>query len=194
VHTANKSIIEQVEILDDALSFDLAMRAVFRQNPDVVMVGEMRDLETIRLALTLAETGHLILATLHTHDTTNALNRIVSVFPSHEQQQIYTQLSMSLVGIVSQQLLPTIDGSRLVLAYEVMRLNAAISNLIRERHLQQIYSLLQTGRSTGMCTMNDSLKRLYDASLIEAERAVNRSPKPKEMLQMMHGRLGRTKR
>ncbi len=193
VHTADKSIIEQIEVLDDARSFDEAMRSVFRQNPDIVMVGEMRDLETIRLALTLAETGHLILATLHTHDTTNALNRIVSVFPTHEQQQVYTQLSMSLVGIISQQLLTTPDESRRVLACEVMRLNTAIANLIREQHLQQIYSMIQTGRRAGMCTMNDSLKRLCDQDLVDSDRAVNRSPRPKELLQMMHGGAAKTR-
>jgi twitching motility protein PilT len=189
VHAANKSIIEQIEVLDDARSFDEAMRSVFRQNPDIVMVGEMRDLETIRLALTLAETGHLILATLHTHDTTNALNRIVSVFPTHEQQQVYTQLSMSLVGIIAQQLITTPDEDRRVLACEVMRLNTAIANLIREQHLQQIYSMIQTGRRSGMCTMNDSLKRLCDEALIDPDRAVKRSPRPKELLQMVHGGL-----
>ncbi len=193
VHTGEKSVIEQIEVLDDALTFDSAMRSVFRQNPDVVMVGEMRDLETIRLALTLAETGHLILATLHTHDTTNALTRIVSVFPTHEQQQVYTQLSMSLVGIIAQQLLPVPDESRVVLAYEVMRINTAISNLIREQHLQQIYSMIQTGRRSGMCTMNDSLKVLTDSELIDVDRAINRSPRPKEFRQMLQGRAGRTK-
>ena len=191
VHTPVKSVIEQIEVLDDTHTFDHAMRSVFRQNPDIVMVGEMRDLETIRLALTLAETGHLILATLHTHDTTNALTRIVSVFPAHEQQQVYTQLSMSLVGVVAQQLLPTPDETRLVLACEVMRVDSAISNLIREQHLQQIYSMIQTGRRSGMCTMNDSLKRLSDEGLIGLDRALNRSPRPKEMKQMMQG--GRAK-
>ena len=162
------------------------MRSVFRQNPDIVMVGEMRDLETIRLALTLAETGHLILATLHTHDTTNALNRIVSVFPTHEQQQVYTQLSMSLVGIISQQLLPNRDATGLSLAYEVLRINTAIANLIREQHLQQIYSMIQTGRRSGMCTMNDSLKKLCDENLVEIDYAIKRSPRPKELMQMIH--------
>jgi twitching motility protein PilT len=194
VHTAQQSVIEQIEVLADTPSFDAAMRSVFRQNPDIVMVGEMRDLETIRLALTLAETGHLIFATLHTHDTTNALSRIVSVFPSSEQQQIYTQLSMSLVGIISQQLLTVPDGSKVVLAYEVMRINTAIGNLIREQHLQQIYSMIQTGRSVGMCTMNDSLQRLCDEGLLDPERAVNRSPRPKELMQMLHGALGKVPR
>jgi len=186
VHTSDLSIIEQVEVLDDACSFDSAMRSVFRQNPDIVMVGEMRDLETIRLALTLAETGHLILATLHTHDTTNALNRIVSVFPTHEQQQVYTQLSMSLVGIISQQLLPNRDATGMSLAYEVLRINTAIANLIREQHLQQIYSMIQTGRRSGMCTMNDSLKKLCDEKLVEIDSAIKRSPRPKELMQMIH--------
>jgi twitching motility protein PilT len=194
VHTARKSVIEQIEVLSDTPSFEAAMRSVFRQNPDIVMVGEMRDLETIRLALTLAETGHLILATLHTHDTTNALNRIVSVFPTHEQQQIYTQLSMSLVGIIAQQLLTVPDGSSLVLAYEVMRINTAIANLIREQHLQQIYSSIQTGRRSGMCTMNDSLQRLCDKGQLDPERAIARSPRPKELMQMLHGTPGKPSR
>ena len=136
--------------------------------------------------MTLAETGHLIFATLHTHDTTNALTRIVSVFPAHEQQQVYTQLSMSLVGIIAQQLLPSADEKGLVLAYEVLRINTAIANLIREQHLQQIYSMIQTGRRSGMCTMNDSLKRLCDNDLLDKDRAINRSPRPKELMQSLH--------
>ena len=181
LHQHHKSVIAQREILSDAPSFSSALRSVFRQSPDVIMIGEMRDLETMQLALTLAETGHLILATLHTQDTTHAVNRIVDVFPPAQQQQVYVQLSLVLLGIVSQQLIITKDGLRRVLACEVMHVNNAIRNLIREMQIQQIYSVIQTGRSEGMVTMNDSLKHLVDNELIDARTAVRCSPRPKEM-------------
>ena len=145
---------------------------MFRQSPDVIMIGEMRDVETMQLALTLAETGHLILGTLHTQDTTHAINRIVDIFPPAHQQQVYTQLSMVLAGIISQTLLLTVDQTRRVLACEVMRVNNAIANLIRERQLQQVYSVIQTGKAEGMVTMNDSLRRLVGDGLIDAETAM----------------------
>ena len=181
LHTHHKSIIEQIEILSDAHSFADALRCVFRQSPDVIMVGEMRDLETIRLTLTLAETGHLILATLHTQDTTHAINRIVDSVPPDQQHQVYVQLALVLRGIISQQLIITRDGSRRVLACEVMNVNNAIRNLIREKQMQQIYSVIQTGRAEGMVTMNDSLRELFRAGLIDADVAFRRSPRPKEL-------------
>jgi len=185
LHHHKMSVIDQREIGADARSFSEALRSVFRQSPDVIMVGEMRDLETIQLVLSLAETGHLIMGTLHTQDTTHAVNRIVDVFPPAQQQQIYTQLSMVLVGIVSQQLLMSADGTRRVMACEVMNVNQAIRNLIREMQVQQIYSVLQTGRSEGMMTMNDSLKALYDKGLIDLGTVMNRSPRPKELARML---------
>ena len=185
LHAHGKSVIEQREIYEDATSFPDALQGVFRQSPDVIMIGEMRDVETMQLALTLAETGHLILGTLHTQDTTHAINRIVDIFPPAHQQQVYTQLSMVLAGIISQTLLLTVDQTRRVLACEVMRVNNAIANLIRERQLQQVYSVIQTGKAEGMVTMNDSLRRLVGDGLIDAETAMERSPRPRELARLL---------
>ncbi len=185
LHSHGKSIIEQREIYEDAPSFPEALQGVFRQSPDVIMIGEMRDIETMQLALTLAETGHLILGTLHTQDTTHAINRIVDIFPPAHQQQVYTQLSMVLAGIISQALLLSSDQSRRVMACEVMHVNNAISNLIRERQLQQIYSVIQTGRAEGMITMNDSLRRLVAEGKIDSQVAMERSPRPRELARML---------
>lgn len=185
LHAHGRSLIEQREIYDDAPSFTVALQAVFRQSPDVIMIGEMRDLETMQLALTLAETGHLIFGTLHTQDTTHAINRIVDIFPPAHQQQVYTQLSMVLAGIVSQALLLTADQSRRVLGCEVLRVNNAIGNLIRERQLQQIYSVIQTGKEEGMMTMNESLRRLVAEGKIEQNVALERSPRPRELARML---------
>jgi twitching motility protein PilT len=185
LHHHKQSIIDQREVGEDALSFADGLHSVFRQSPDVIMVGEMRDLETIQLVLSLAETGHLIMGTLHTQDTTHAINRIVDVFPAAQQQQIYTQLSMVLVGIISQQLLISKDATRRVLACEVMNVNQAIRNLIREMQVQQLYSVVQTGRAEGMMTMNDSLKSLYERGLIDIATATSRSPRVKELANML---------
>jgi twitching motility protein PilT len=185
LHHHKMSMIEQREIGQDAHSFADALHSVFRQSPDVIMVGEMRDLDTIQLALSLAETGHLILGTLHTQDTTHAINRIVDVFPPAQQSQIYTQLSMVLVGVISQQLLITSDGLGRVLAAEVLNVNQAIRNLIREMQVQQIYSVIQTGRREGMMTMNDSLKMLCDRGMVDYSTAMSRSPRPKELAKML---------
>ena len=194
LHHHQMCVIDQREIGEDVHSFADALRSVFRQSPDVIMVGEMRDLETMQLALSLAETGHLILATLHTQDTTHAINRVVDVFPPAQQQQIYTQLSLVLVGVIAQQLLLTTDGARRVLAYEVMNVNQAIRNLIREMQVQQIYSVIQTGHADGMVTMNDCLKELIECGLVEKATAMNRSPRPKELAKMLgatkHGERG----
>jgi twitching motility protein PilT len=185
LHTHRNSIIEQREILVDTPSFAVALHGVFRQSPDIIMIGEMRDIETMQLALTLAETGHLILATLHTQDTVHAINRIVDVFPPGQQQQIYTQLSMVLSGVISQSLLVTRDMSRRVLACEVMNVSNAIRNLIRERQLQQIYSVIQLGKDEKMVTMNDSLKDLLSRGLIDSATAMDRSPRPKELARLL---------
>jgi twitching motility protein PilT len=185
LHSHRKSIIEQREIYTDAPSFSDALQSVFRQSPDIIMIGEMRDLETMQLALTLAETGHLIMATLHTQDTIHAINRIVDVFPPDHQQQVYTQLSMVLTAVISQALLLTLDQSRRVLACEVMRVNNAIRNLIRERQLQQVYSVIQTGKSEGMISMNESLKQLVAEGKIDQDMAMDRSPRPRELARML---------
>jgi len=181
VHSHRQSVIDQREVGRDAQSFAEALRSVFRQSPDVIMVGEMRDLETVSLALTLAETGHLILGTLHTQDTTHAVSRIIDVFPTHQQQQVYTQLSMALQGVLAQILLPTADGTGRTMACEVLHVDTAIRNLIRETQVQQIYSVIQTGRSKGMVTMNDSLAELYFGGVIDKDVALARSPRPVEL-------------
>jgi twitching motility protein PilT len=181
VHDHRRSVIDQREVRSDAHSFAEALRSVFRQSPDVIMVGELRDLETIRLAITLAETGHLILGTLHTQDTTHAISRIIDVFPTHQQQQVYTQLSMALQGVIAQLLLPKVNDSGRVLAYEVLNVDNAIRNLIREAAVQQIYSVIQTGRDKGMVTMNDTLAELYYSGVIEEDVALQKSPRPKEL-------------
>jgi len=184
VHSHRRSVIDQREVRSDAHSFAEALRSVFRQSPDVILVGEMRDLETIQLAITLAETGHLILGTLHTQDTTHAVSRIIDVFPTNQQQQVFTQLSMALQGVIAQILLPKSDGSGRVLACEVLNVDSATRNLIREKELQQIYSVIQTGRSKGMITMNDSLAELYFGGTIEKEDALNKSPRPTELMKI----------
>ncbi|MBL7017046.1 MAG: PilT/PilU family type 4a pilus ATPase [Kiritimatiellales bacterium] len=184
-HHHIQSIVDQREIGSDAESFNSALRSIFRQSPDVIMVGELRDLETIQLALTLAETGHLILGTLHTQDTSHAISRIVDVFPSAQQQQVHFQLSQTLIGVVAQQLMRTQDHSKRVLACEVMRVNSGISNLIREGKAEQIYSMIQTGRKEGMITMNESLRELLALDLIHEETALNRTVNPKELLRLI---------
>ncbi len=185
LHAHRTSVIDQREIYADAPSFTDALRSVFRQSPDVIMIGEMRDIETMQLALTLAETGHLILATLHTQDTVHAIHRIVDVFPPAHQQQVYTQLSMVLSGVISQALLLTMDQARRVLAYELMNVNNSIRNMIRERQLQQVYSVMQTGKAEGMVTMNESLKRMVSQGLLDQDVALERSPRPRELARML---------
>ena len=185
LHPHRLSTIDQREVPADTPSFADALRNVFRESPDVIMVGEMRDLETISLVLTLAETGHLILATMHTHETIHAISRIVDSFPSEQQQQVYIQLSMVLEGVITQQLVPINEGDRRLLSCEVMRPNTAIRNLIRERQLQQVYSVLQTGQSDGMITMNESLRQIYDLGFIDYETALNRSPRPKDLMNLL---------
>jgi len=189
VHAHRQSIVDQREIGTDTPSFSEALRSVFRQSPDVIMIGEMRDLETMQLALTLAETGHLILATLHTQDATHSINRLVDSFSSDQQKQIYVQLSMVLRGVISQRLVMTRDMSRRVLAYEVMRVTNAISNLIREMTVEQIYSVIQTGAGSGMCTMNDSLERLYRNGLIERNEALRLSPRVGELERQLERKM-----
>lgn len=185
VHANRNSVVDQREIGEDARSFSEALRSVFRQSPDVIMIGEMRDLETMQLALTLAETGHLILATLHTQDTVHSIHRIVDTFPPAHQQQIYTQLSMVLSGVICQSLIVSADKKRRVLAYEVMNVNAAIRNQIREMQVQQIYAVLQTSRAEHMITMNDSLRSLCAAGALDPAVAMTRSPRPKELARML---------
>ena len=149
LHGHKKCLVNQRELGSDAQSFGDALKAALRQDPDVILVGEMRDLETISTALTAAETGHLVFATLHTQDTAQTIDRIIDVFPAHQQGQVRVQLSVALQGIMTQQLLPNADGSGRVVAREVLVPNPAVRNLIREGKTHQIYSVLQTGSSVG---------------------------------------------
>jgi len=184
-HHHGKGLVDQREIGFDVDSFAEALKAVTRQSPDVIMVGELRDLESIALALTIAETGHLVLATLHTRDATHAISRIVDVFPSGQQEQIYVQLSQVLIAVAAQQLILTEDKSRLVLACEIMRVNSGIRNLIREKKVEQIYSMIQSGRGEGMVTMNESLRELVSLDLIDHNTALAKTTRPKELLQLL---------
>jgi twitching motility protein PilT len=193
-HHHGMCLVDQREVGSDTESFNSALHSIFRQSPDVIMVGELRDLETIRLALTLAETGHLILGTLHTQDTVHAISRIVDVFPSEQQRQIFFQLSQVLIGVISQQLIMTQDQSRRVLACEVMHVNSGIRNLIREMKVEQIYSMVQAGRSEGMITMNESLQELLALDLIRPQTALSRTAKPKELLRIIEAHSNERKR
>ncbi|WPM32773.1 type IV pilus twitching motility protein PilT [Hydrogenobacter sp. T-2] len=179
-----KSIVNQREIGEDVHSFADALRAALREDPDVILVGEMRDLETIEIALRAAETGHLVFGTLHTNTAISTITRIIDVFPPEQQEQVRVQLSFVLQGVISQRLLPKIGGGR-VLAYELMIPNTAIRNLIRENKLQQIYAIMQSGQAqTGMQTMNQSLYGHYRAGLITLEDAYKYSPDIKELERM----------
>jgi len=186
LHSHKKSIVNQREVNADTASFRDALKYVLRQDPDVVLIGEMRDLETIEAALTVSETGHLTLATLHTNTAVQTINRIIDVFPAHQQEQIRVQLSFVLEGIIAQQLIPRKSGKGRVLAVEVFIPTPAIRNLIREDKTHQIYSMMQTGQSKyGMQTMNQSLFNLYMRGELSYEDALRKSPEPEELLNMM---------
>jgi twitching motility protein PilT len=181
LHGHKKALVNQRELGSDAKSFSEALKAALRQDPDVILVGEMRDLETISTALTAAETGHLVFATLHTQDTAQTIDRIIDVFPAHQQGQVRVQLSVALQGIMTQQLLPTADGAGRVAATEVLVPNPAIRNLIREGKTHQIYSVLQTSSATGMQTMDSSLAALVRQGKITRKLAESRSSTPEEL-------------
>jgi twitching motility protein PilT len=185
LHRHKKCIVNQRELGADAQSFALGLKAALRQDPDVILVGEMRDLETISTALTAAETGHLVFATLHTQDTAQTVDRIVDVFPADQQQQVRVQLSVSLQGIVTQQLLPRADGQGRTAATEVLVPTPAVRNLIREGKTHQIYSTLQTGAQFGMQTMDASMAALVRDQKITRELAEARSSTPEELRRLM---------
>ena len=185
LHRNKGCLVNQREIGGDTKGFGNALRSVLRQDPDVVLIGEMRDLETIEAALTLAETGHLTFATLHTSDTAQTINRIVDVFPAHQQQQIRTMLSFTLQAVICQQLIPRAQGKGRALAAEIMLVNSAIRALIRDDKSHQIQSIIQTCGKLGMRTMNQSVFELYRAGLIGHEDAVDASPDPSDMLRLM---------
>jgi twitching motility protein PilT len=185
LHRHKRCIVNQRELGGDAKSFALGLKAALREDPDVILVGEMRDLETISTALTAAETGHLVFATLHTQDTAQTVDRVVDVFPPGQQQQVRVQLSVALQGIVTQQLLPRADGHGRVAATEVLVPTAAVRNLIREGKTHQIYSALQTGGQSGMQTMDTSLAQLVREQQITRELAESRSSSPEELRRLM---------
>lgn len=172
LHTNKRAIVRQREVGDDTKSYADALRAALRQDPDVILVGEMRDLETISTAITAAETGHLVFSTLHTNNTSEAIDRMIDVFPPHQQQQIRVQLSTVLEGVVAQQLLPKLDGGRIA-AFEVLIANSAIRNLIREGKAFQIPSILQTSKRDGMQTMDDCIMNIFQHGLIAQRTAVD---------------------
>ena len=184
VHSHKKCLVNQREVLSDTHSFKDALRAILRQDPDVVLIGEMRDLETIAAAITIAETGHLTFGTLHTNSCAQTINRIIDVFPTNQQGQVRAQLSLVLEGVLSQTLIPKIGGGR-AMAMEIMVATPAIRNLIREEKAHQIYSALQAGSKYGMQTMNQSLADLVRRRLIMREEALNRSTLPDELLQLL---------
>jgi twitching motility protein PilT len=189
LHNHKLSIVNQREIGSDTEGFKTALKYVLRQDPDVVLIGELRDLETIEAALTISETGHLVFATLHTNSAVSTINRIIDVFPPHQQGQTRTKLSFVLQGVASQQLLPKMGAPGRVLALEVLLPNPAIRNLIREDKVHQIYSQMQVGQDKfGMQTLNQSLYALYMKKLISQEEATGRSLEPDELRMMMEGR------
>jgi twitching motility protein PilT len=187
LHGHKNCIVNQREIGADALDFATALKAALREDPDVILVGEMRDLETISTALTAAETGHLVFATLHTQSTAQTVDRIIDVFPSEQQHQVRMQLSIALQGIVTQQLLPTADGSSRIAACEVLVPTPAIRNLIREGKTHQIYSAIQTSGSTGMQTMDAHLAQLVRMGKISRSLAEQRASVPEELKRLLGG-------
>ncbi|MBF0227381.1 MAG: PilT/PilU family type 4a pilus ATPase [Desulfobacterales bacterium] len=172
VHKNIKSIVVQQELYLDTKSFDNAIRHILRQNPDIIGVGEMRDLETISAAITAAETGHLVIATLHTNDCAQTINRIIDVFPSHQQDQIRTQLASTLNCIINQKLLPRVDKKGRVLAYEFLIANDAVRTIIRDNKLQMINNTIQTARNQGMVTLDEMIKNFYQKGMITYDTAI----------------------
>jgi twitching motility protein PilT len=186
LHNHKGCLVNQREVSADTRSFADALRTALRQDPDVVLVGEMRDLETIESALRIAETGHLTLATLHTNSAASTINRIIDVFPSAQQAQVRAQLSLVLEGILCQTLLPRIEGTGRAMAMEILVPNPAIRNLIREDKVHQIYSMMQTGQEKfGMQTFNQSLATLYHKRLISLDVAIQRSSNPDELKELI---------
>src|SRR5438876_9054476 len=184
VHNHKKCLVNQREVFSDTQSFKNALKYILRQDPDVVLVGELRDLETISAALTIAETGHLTLGTLHTNSCAQTINRIIDVFPTQQQSQVRAQLSLVLAGVLSQTLVPKIGGGR-AMSMEIMVATPAIRNLIREEKIHQIYSSIQSGLKYGMQTMNQSLADLIRRRLITREDGMNRSTIPEELAQLL---------
>jgi twitching motility protein PilT len=185
IHKHQGCIVNQREVGSDTKSFQNALKYALREDPDVILVGEMRDLETIQAALTIAETGHLALATLHTNSAAEAINRIVDVFPSHQQSQVRAQLAFVLEGIVTQTLLPKAKGRGRAMAAEILIVTSAIRAMIREDKVHQIYSAMQAGKKYGMQTLNDALYALYMSREVTAEECIRVSGEPNEFLKMI---------
>ncbi len=191
LHSHKRCLVNQRELGADTKSFPNALRSVLRQDPDVVLIGEMRDLETIECALRIAETGHLTFATLHTNSASQTINRIIDVFPANQQPQVRSQLSLVLEGILCQSLLPHVNGHARVLAMEILVPNSAIRNLIREDKVHQIYSMMQTGQAQhGMQTFNQSLATLYFRRQISMQIALDVSHNPEELQEMINRGVG----
>jgi twitching motility protein PilT len=189
LHRHKRCVVNQREIGTDALSFGAALRAALRQDPDVILLGEMRDLETISTALTAAETGHLVFGTLHTQSAPSTIDRVIDVFPAEQQEQVRTQLAGALQGVVTQALLPTADGRGRVAALEVLLPDDAIRNLIRQGKVAQIYSYMQTGSRSGMQTMEQSLAELVMRRIVDPEEAIGRSSRRDELIALLQ-RMG----
>jgi twitching motility protein PilT len=187
VHNHKKSLINQREIGADSKSFATALKYVLRQDPDVILVGEMRDIETIGAALTIAETGHLVFATLHTPDAVQAINRIIDVFSPEQQAQVRTQLSFVIQAVMCQQLVPKSEGGGRCIAVEVMIATPAVRNLIREEKVHQLYSALQTGADLGMQTMNMSMAKLYRAGQVTYQAIMDRTTDAKDLERQVKG-------
>lgn len=185
IHQHKKSIVNQREVRSDTESFGTALKHVLRQDPDVILIGEMRDLETMAAALTIAETGHLALATLHTNSTFESINRIVDAFPPSQQGQVRAQLAFVLEGVITQQLIPRANGRGRVMCAEVMVCTAAIRATIRDDKIHQIYGLMQAGQKHGMQTMNQALFNAYLNRDISYDEAMRRSPDPQELARML---------
>jgi twitching motility protein PilT len=182
LHRHKNCVVNQRELGPDATSFADALRGALRQDPDVILLGEMRDLETISTALTAAETGHLVFATLHTQDASSTVDRLIDVFPAAQQGQIRTQIAGSLQGVVTQALIPTADGQGRVPAVEILFPDDAVRNLIRQAKVEQVYSIMQTGTARGMMTLEQSLAELVLQGVITQEMALARSSRPDQLL------------
>ncbi len=185
IHKHRNCIINQREVGADTKSFASALKYALREDPDVILIGEMRDLETIQAALTIAETGHLVFATLHTNSAAEAINRIIDVFPSHQQSQVRAQLAFVLEGIITQVLLPKISGKGRAMAAEILVVTPAIRSLIRDDKVHQIYSQMQAGKKFGMQTLNDALYQLYVNRAVSADECMRASGDPNEFLRMI---------
>jgi twitching motility protein PilT len=186
LHSHKKCLINQREVSSDTASFKSALKNIMRQDPDIVFISEMQDPDTIEAAITLAETGHFILATLHTNSAVHTIERITDIFPPHQQEQVRIQLSSVIEGILSQRLIPRSDSNGWVAAFEILLITPAVRSLIREGKLQQLCSVMQAGQGrSGMQTMNQSLYHLYSKGLISSDDAVNYSLSPLEIVQML---------